>query len=220
MSPLPVNLKMVIFDIDGTLYNQKKMRLYMALELALYYVVRPWKLGEIKVLMHFRREREKNALVAEMNHEIAENQYKWCQPLVNRPLVEIQRIVELWMHNKPLKHLSKCTYNKASKYIDALNKQNIITCAYSDFRGDAKLEAMNLNIQYCYSSEQKEIDVLKPNPKGINYIAQLHGIEKENILFVGDRTKLDGQCAANAGVKFYKITKETANQQYSNLLNE
>ena len=53
MSPLPVNLKMVIFDIDGTLYNQKKMRLYMALELALYYVVRPWKLGEIKVLMHF-----------------------------------------------------------------------------------------------------------------------------------------------------------------------
>ncbi|MBT8326523.1 MAG: HAD hydrolase-like protein, partial [Bacteroidia bacterium] len=141
MTELPDGYKMVIFDIDGTLYNQKKMRLFMALELAAYYGIRPWRIGEINVLKHFRREREKNALDANKNVNIMENQYKWCQPFVNHSLTEIQTIVETWMHKRPLKYLSKCTYKHVSSYIDNLNEKGVITCAYSDFRGDEKLNA-------------------------------------------------------------------------------
>ena len=220
MSQQPDNLKMVIFDIDGTLYNQKTMRRFMALELALYYIFRPWKIGDVKVLMHFRKEREKNALIPELNTEIAENQYKWCQSKVKRPLHEIKEIVNLWMHKRPLKHILKCTYKHVAEYVQQLNNAGIITCAYSDFDGDAKLKAMNLNVQHCYSSEQPEINTLKPSANGINYIAAQHQIAKSEILFIGDRDELDGKCAANAGVNFYKITRETANQQYYNLVNE
>ena len=220
MSQFPDNLKMVIFDIDGTLYNQKKLRWYMAIELALYYLIRPWKMGEVQVLMHFRKEREKNALLPDMNHEIAHNQYQWCQSKVNRPISEIKEIVAKWMHQKPLKHLPKCIYQNCANYIQKLNNAGVTTCAYSDFEGDAKLRAMNLNIQHCYSSEQAEINTLKPSAKGINYIATQHQIQKKDIVFIGDRDELDGTCAENAGVHFYKINRESANEQYEQLLNE
>ncbi len=68
-------VKAVIFDVDGTRYNQNKLRIYMLLNLLRYYITSPWCLRELKILRDFRRERERNAFNVEKNIESA--QYNW-----------------------------------------------------------------------------------------------------------------------------------------------
>ncbi len=44
----------VIFDIDGTLYDQRMLRLLMFLDLLKYYLVRPSELKDVIILRYFR----------------------------------------------------------------------------------------------------------------------------------------------------------------------
>ena len=50
--------ELFIFDVDGILYNQKKMRIYMFIEIVLFLIMNPRKYNEIKVLKEFREQRE------------------------------------------------------------------------------------------------------------------------------------------------------------------
>jgi hypothetical protein len=53
------NLKVLILNVDGTLYNQSKLRKRMSIELFKYYLVTPLKMKELLILYFFRMEREK-----------------------------------------------------------------------------------------------------------------------------------------------------------------
>ena len=74
----------MIFDVDGTLYNQKKLRLFMLLELLIYYLIRPHKVFQLNAIRHFRNEREKRALMFDRNINIGHNQYLWCREKVKQ----------------------------------------------------------------------------------------------------------------------------------------
>ena len=45
----------VIFDVDGTLYKQQKLRRYMILEMFLYYIVRPQRWQEPLIIFEFQK---------------------------------------------------------------------------------------------------------------------------------------------------------------------
>ena len=211
-------IKMVVFDVDGTLYSQHTLRPKMMLDLLQYYAVRPFRINELLVLYHFRKEREKNALAGKKN--ISENQYLWCQQKVNVSLEEIKAVVDKWLVNRPLKYLSHCIYGQAVEFIDGIKKKGIKTAVYSDYNADKKLSAMNLKVDYIFSSEQKEIDELKPSPKGLNFIASHLDMEKEHILYIGDREEFDGACAASAGMSHLILDQKTANTFYEKLKHE
>ena len=70
------DIEAVIFDVDGTLYNQQLMKRLMLAELIRFYALRPRQLPELKIILDFRIEREKRA------HEETENldnaQYQCC----------------------------------------------------------------------------------------------------------------------------------------------
>lgn len=210
--------KLVIFDVDGTLYNQKKLRRYMMFDLCFYYLFRPLRIYEMKILWQFRKERERRAFLGETG--IGENQYKWCQELVGRPLDEIRSVVDKWLFQRPLRFLPKCVFEEVKGFSYALREQGIKTAVYSDYRAAEKLEAMEISIDHIFSSEQREIDVLKPNPKGLNYIQETLAVEKENILFIGDREELDGACAKAAAMEYLIVSAENANDIFRDLKNQ
>ena len=54
-----------IFDVDGTLYSQKKMRSKMALRLIKYYLSHPTRYKELVALAYFRRFREYSNMTVE-----------------------------------------------------------------------------------------------------------------------------------------------------------
>lgn len=206
--------QLVIFDVDGTLYHQPKLRLIMLIHLIAHYLFKPHKITELNVLKVFRKEREINAHKGHGN--IAEEQYKWAANKLNYNETKVKDIVEFWMHKKPLRYLRSCVFENVRTLINELNKI-AQTAVYSDYLAHHKIKAMELNINHCFSSEQKEINTLKPNSKGILHILNHFNVDKSQALLIGDRDELDGACARNAGIDYIIVNHKTANEIYKNM---
>jgi len=199
-------VKAVIFDVDGTLYAQSKLRTKMLRALAGYYALRPWRLQEVLMLQRFRAEREKRPGAAGPNLENA--QYEWCTNNGRYPIEKLRQVVDQWMFRHPNQYLPGCTYPGTQSFFDALRRQGIKIGVYSDYPAHDKLAAMGLTADVVVSSVDPEIDHLKPAPDGLLYITNVLGVSAAECLFIGDRHELDGICAEQAGMPYLIVDKQ------------
>ncbi len=199
--------KVVIFDVDGTLYTQSRLRKKMLFSLVRYYSTRPWKLNEMLILHHFRAQREKMTYGQYTDLENA--QYDWCARKVNYPIELIKKVVEHWIFNFPLKYLKHCTYPGTIDFFNTLRKHNIKIAIYSDYKAHKKLEAMGLEADLVVSSTDPEIDRLKPDPRGLLYITKQLNVQAAECLFIGDRYELDAECAMRANMPYLIVDKKS-----------
>ncbi|QDA62202.1 HAD family hydrolase [Hymenobacter jejuensis] len=202
-------VKMVVFDVDGTLYEQSKLRKKMLFALLGYYALRPWRLGEMRLLQRFRREREKHPAYAGPDVENA--QYAWCAEGTSYPVAKIKRVVQQWIFDYPNQYLSDCTYPGVKEFFNALRVNHIKIGVYSDYKAHDKLRAMGLQADAVVASTDPEIDRLKPDPKGLLYLADLMRVAPEECLFIGDRPELDGACAERANMPYLIVEKQPFN---------
>lgn len=214
------DLELVIFDVDGTLYNQSLLRKKMLFSLASYFLFRPWKISELQILYHFRKEREKKAGFS--GPDLAEQQYLWCQKKVNKPIEKIKEIVNKWIFNIPMQFLRECSYPGIHFFFDTLTRKNIRIAIYSDYNSLDKLNTLGLHGDLLVSSTDANINAMKPNSKGLNFIkSKLNVSDGSKCLFFGDRIELDGECAENAQIPFFLVErKAAANSLYKNLAEE
>ncbi|MDH3349814.1 MAG: hypothetical protein OEM02_17130, partial [Desulfobulbaceae bacterium] len=98
--------KAVIFDVDGTLYNQKKLRILILKKLISYYLIRPHRLSDLKIIHHFRSERENNHSKQVKN--LAEEQYSWAAESAGVPVSKVKEVIDQWIFKKPLQILPDC----------------------------------------------------------------------------------------------------------------
>jgi HAD superfamily hydrolase (TIGR01549 family) len=213
-------IKVVIFDVDGTLYTQSKLRKQMLWALLWYYARHPWRLGEMRLLQHFRAEREKRA--GDCGGDLANAQYNWCAEKSKYPVAKVREVVNYWMMQFPNQYLGACTYPGTQAFFKALQENNIRIAIYSDYPAHDKLAAMGLPADLVVSSTDPEVDRLKPDPKGLLYITQQLGVQPAECLFIGDRPELDGECARQANMPYLIVEKKPFNQFdfYLNLLKQ
>ncbi|UNC93645.1 HAD family hydrolase [Candidatus Contubernalis alkaliaceticus] len=195
------NVQAVIFDVDGTLYDQKKLRRLMFFAVIKYYSIRPWRLKEIKVLQDFRGQREKNASV--VCQDIEKVQYEWGAKASGVSPEQVKKVTAQWIFQYPLKYLYRCRYPGVCRFMEKLKEQKIITAVFSDYPAAEKLSALQVSPHHIFSSTDKNIDRLKPDPKGLLVAARSLNIPVEYCLFVGDREDRDGECARRAGMPYY-----------------
>ncbi|WP_167459491.1 HAD family hydrolase [Pedobacter jejuensis] len=204
------NLEVVVFDVDGTLYNQSLLRKKMLFSLMKYFVFRPWKINELFILYHFRKEREQNKGFKGPN--LNEQQYIWCRQKVNQPIDKIKEVVSKWIFNYPNQFLKACTYPGIHLLFKSLAEKNIRIAIYSDYDSIEKMKAMELKADLYVSSTDAQINAFKPNPDGLEFICTKFGItDKNQCLFIGDRLELDGECAKAAGVPFVLVNDVSVN---------
>jgi len=207
------NLKLVIFDVDGTLYDQKKLRNKMMVALSWYYFLRPWKFKELLIIYHFRKERERKA--GFKGPDLYNAQFDWCAEKVKYPVNTIKNVVNKWIFAFPNRYLKSCMYPDVKELFELLKENDILRAIYSDYDSDEKMKWMGLEADLLISSTDAEINALKPQPKALNYIIDKFKIkEKNSCLFIGDRPELDGVCAKQAGIKFLLIDKEKAKNNF------
>ena len=200
-------IELVIFDVDGTLYDQSKLRKKMLLALIGHYIIRPWKYYDLLILYHFRKEREKHAGYKSDNLEDA--QYEWCLNKVNSSVGEVKRVIADWIFTFPNPYLSSCKYPGVAAFFEELEKKKIATAVYSDYDAAQKLQHLNLQVDLVASSTEAKINALKPLPDGLNFIlSELKIQDKQKCLFIGDRFELDGACADAAGIPFLLVNKQ------------
>lgn len=191
--------KAIIFDVDGTIYYQSKMRLHMFWTLIKYYVLHLNAISELKIIWKFRSWREHNEFCTD---NLETNQYTAVASLLQVSTESVKKVIEKWMFQVPLQYLQKCCDNTLRDFIIQMHKQDIVTIAYSDYPVDDKLKVLEILMDYSFCATDSKISCLKPNPKGITAILNKIDIPANKCLFIGDRYEKDGKSAQNVGMDY------------------
>lgn len=193
-------LRLVVFDIDGTLYDQRCLRRKMLLSLALYCLRHPSQARILPRISVYRRCREE--LAEEEAETVSSLQYRRPAEKLGLDPREIQQVVEDWMLRRPLPHLLSCRYAKVADFMSALTQRGISIGVLSDYPAPDKLRALELTAEWMVSAVDPEVDRLKPHPQGLLRIMKLTGVDRDQALLIGDRDDRDGECARRAGVAY------------------
>lgn len=194
-------LELVIFDVDGTLYDQKKMRIKMLFALIRHYLLHPWDYKELVILHHFRKQREQRAGYQGSN--LQHEQYLWVLSKVDVPLDKVKAVINKWIFDYPNQYLRGCIYPGLMQFVENLQNAGISTAVYSDYEAARKMQCMGINVDLMVSSTDSNINAFKPLPVGIHHIlTELKISNRSHCLFIGDRIELDGKCAEIAEIPF------------------
>jgi FMN phosphatase YigB (HAD superfamily) len=185
--------KAVIFDVDGTLYDQKKLRLIMARELALYCLTHPHRLWKVRILSTFRRLREEQCDCEEPC--LIDAQYRWTSEALNCDQTVVQQVVEEWILRRPLPHLISCRPNGLAELFNRLRTKGIKIGVFSDYPAAEKLHALELKADQIATAVDPHINRFKPGPNGVRHLLNQFKINPNECLHIGDRDDRDGLCA-------------------------
>ena len=199
------NIKVIIFDVDGTLYNLKLMRFLILIELLFSLLFFQISLKEILILKKYREERE---LMSNLSIEGLKNTH--FDIISNNLLVDRSKLIKIvieWIYKRPLKYLPYIKKRKLKALIEKYHEDGFTIFFYSDYPLYQKMMYMkyNFNPNVYWSSLDYEISSFKPNPFFLQYIQMKFNYTKEEILFVGDRLDRDKKIADNFGCNFLHI---------------
>lgn len=185
------SVDLVVFDVDGTLYNQRRLQARMALALMLE-VVRTHDLVLPRTLAAFRRRRE--WLAVQGTDDFAVSQYM----LGGHSPERIRALVAEWIERRPLSHLAHCRYPGVDSLFRKLSERCIVA-VLSDYPAVEKLAALELGAHFIVTAS--DVGRLKPDPSGLRLIMNRAGVPPERTLMIGDRDDRDGEAARRAGVR-------------------
>lgn len=212
---LPCRPKAVIFDVDGTLYDQRKLRLCMVREMFMCVLRQPGRMAELRILWRFRSMREKHA--AEAAADLESRQYVWAAQAAGVSPEKVRGVVKEWMFERPLAHLRSCRYPGAAALFSQLQRQGIPIGVFSDYPAMDKLRALGLRAQVIVSATCAEVNRLKPDPAGLLVAAAKLGAPAPECLFIGDQEAKDGACARRAGMPCLILASRRKNRQLHQL---
>ncbi len=198
--------KAVVWDLDGTLYYQNKMRLIMLWKLVSFYLLHPLRIKELFAVRKFRRVREKWDRAAS-SQSLEKEQYEYTAKLMRLPPETVREAVETWMYEKPLKYIRACRDERAAELFSVLKEKGMGCYIFSDYPIEAKLEALGLKADGCYAATDKRLGVLKPDPRGLELIMEDTGLKPGDLLMIGDRDVKDGEAARRVGCDYLILPK-------------
>jgi len=188
------SIRLVVFDVDGTLYNQNTLRLRMLKDLV-GHTIASRSFQTIRTLRLYRKIRETigeqevdefdSVLIARTAQEAGAEQAK------------VQSLVREWMELRPLAHIRACRYPQVAELFAALKNRNKIIGIFSDYPAVEKLRAMDLKADIVVSAF--DVGILKPNPRGLTVIMATAGAGPQETILIGDRIDRDGEASLRAG---------------------
>jgi FMN phosphatase YigB (HAD superfamily) len=203
------SIKAVIFDMDGTLYDQRKLRRKIVWEMLGFVIAHPTGLTDLKIVWDFRKTRHKN--VSLIDSDIEERQFEWGAKASKTSVDKVRQVIQEWMFTKPLSHLSTCCFPGTRDLFSKLKEKRIPIGIFSDYPAKDKLQALGLEVDVMVSATDAEVDRLKPDPKGLIVAASKLNTPVKECLFIGDRDDKDGECARRAGMPYLILNRKRRN---------
>lgn len=190
----------VIFDMDGTLYDQRLVRIKIALELIIHTLTTKFGWRDAMVVKHFRSNRE--ALANHRTANISSVQFRATAKYFQLEEELVNQIIHYWMEIRPLPFLNASKFADLDDFFSALKARGIRVGIFSDYPVKEKLAVLGLEADALCSSTQSDVDVLKPDSAGLLKVISMMGLHREHCLMIGDRLDRDGLCAKEVGVQF------------------
>jgi FMN phosphatase YigB (HAD superfamily) len=219
----PLNIaafRLFIFDLDGTLYDQKKLRKTITLHLFIRFLTLRANLLDLKIIAAYRREREKRKSYA--SPTLDADQFDWCSSVLGIPALRARKTIEYWMYKFPLPYLLKAQFRGVAEFFKVLKEHGKTIVIYSDFPVEEKLKALGLTADKYFCATDREISQLKPSAKALEWICKTQDCIAEDAFYIGDRDDTDGESARQAGIPYLIIDPFLAGKgvYYPNLINQ
>jgi FMN phosphatase YigB (HAD superfamily) len=195
-------VRAVLFDLDGTLYRQVRLRSLMAVELVTLALDGPGKASRrLRALRAYRaaqeRLRQSDAGVSDAT-QLAD-----AARASGLPVAEVQTLVAEWMMNRPLKYLQFCRAAGLDGLLAELDRHDVRAGVLSDYPAHAKLRALGLEGRFSpvLCATDSDIGAFKPSPRGFLRACAVWNLSPRDVLYVGDRVDVDAAGAAAAGMR-------------------
>lgn len=193
----------VIFDLDGTLYDNK----HLPIKLILADIPNMWVLGA---------ERKARKAIMGEDHKDAEGVYN---ALFNK-MAEVKKNLTVekaskWYHDKymPLQCAVLRMYYEPRPFVpellQSLHDRGIKIILYSDY-GHAEEKVAALDIPgdlFDGNVSAAKMGGLKPCKASMERLMAMFNLSVESTLYVGDRDDTDGGSASAVGLEFYNVKK-------------
>jgi HAD superfamily hydrolase (TIGR01509 family) len=212
-SPLDSNrrIRAVLFDLDGTLYDQRRMRTLMAMELAAMLLRRPFQAPrDWRTLAVFRKAQE--SLRHDRSRRGPAAQLEEAAARLRLPLAEVEAVTTEWMMKRPLKHMARCRAAGTIELLASLHARGIEMGVLSDYPAGDKLEALGIasSFSVVLCATDPEVGAFKPDPRGFLAAAARWRLAPAEVLMVGDRADADAAGAEAAGMPCVIIGRSPA----------
>ncbi|WP_395394376.1 HAD family hydrolase [Novosphingobium sp. BL-8A] len=192
-------VRLVVFDLDGTLYDQPPLRLAMARELGLD-CLRSRSTQTLRTLRHFRQVRERLG-EGHGTTDFAAEQYRLTAQLCRQPERDVRALVEEWMERRPLAHLPRYKARGIDRLFAAIRASGRTIAVWSDFPVVAKLAALGLAADHAIWAGDAGVGRLKPDPSGLRALMERADASPRETLVIGDRMDRDVRAATAAGTR-------------------
>ena len=192
------DIRLAVFDVDGTLYRQSTLRLRMARDMLVQALAtRSWT--HVKVLSRYRSLRE----------ELGEAETDGFDPLLvsrtaevtGTPPKAVQAIVAEWMERRPLRYMERCRYDGITDLFAGLRSAGKQIGVLSDYPVTEKLAALGLAADHVACAGDEGVGILKPHPRGLQHLIGMAGVGSSQTVLIGDRVERDGHAARRAGAQ-------------------
>jgi len=192
------SVDLVVFDVDGTLYDQRRLRLLMLREL-LRDAWSSRSLATLRTLRSFREIRE--ALGDEPVDDFLQQQYARTAAQHGSTADAVQALVTDWMEQRPLACIGRCVYRHVPALFESLHTRGKQVAVFSDYPARDKIQALGLRAYPIICATDAEVARLKPDPRGLLAILAHCDVNPRRALMIGDRFDRDAAAARRAGVR-------------------
>ena len=199
-------IRLVVFDVDGTLYDQRGLRFCMLREMLLA-AIRSRDIGFIRILSAYRRIREE--LGDELHEDFERELTARTAAFVGCSEERVQSTAEEWLERRPLRHLARYRYPRLPELFRGLRKQGKRVGIFSDYPARAKLAALQLDADVIVSAGDTDVGVLKPHPRGLHVLMSRAAVSPAQTIMIGDRAERDGLAARAASVRSLILSRKS-----------
>jgi FMN phosphatase YigB (HAD superfamily) len=190
------DIRLVAFDVDGTLYRQRPLRLRMGRDMVIDAVAK-CDLNAMSVVSAYRRIRERLGAEEAVDFEsvlIAET----AKATSTSP-EGVHAIVSEWIETRPLRYLRSCLFSGVPQLFAGLQRAGKKIGIFSDYPATEKLAAMGLAAHHVVAAS--DVGLLKPHARGLQSLMAAASATARETLFIGDRADRDGVAGQRAGVR-------------------
>jgi FMN phosphatase YigB (HAD superfamily) len=201
LSPTP---KAIVFDVDGTLYDQRPLRRAMAARLIRHATrapLRNWR--TILVLRAYRAIHEQLRHSGPGTADLATVQIERVARHTGVNTEVVREIVRQWMEVEPLPLLATYARPGMASFVGMARARGIRLGVLSDYPCDDKLHALGLGgfMDVVLCAQDPAVQRLKPDPRGLLMAFARLGVEAADALYIGDRPDVDAVAAERAGAR-------------------
>ena len=202
--PAAGRIRGVVFDVDGTLYDQSLLRIILAVRLVGALIAHPIRTSrDIKIVSHYRKHQEALRGQRLTVKGLRRKQAAMTAASAGSDLHTVEKTVAAWMENIPCRSMALCRRPGLTDVFQVLKQNGYRLGILSDYPSEGKLQALGVRsfVDAVLCTSDPAVGNFKPHPRGFRAIARRMGLPTGRILYVGDRSDVDAAGALSAGMK-------------------